>query len=294
MSKFIKENKFNIFIFCFVFLIMLYSFLSDRGLLTRTFRWLTDNDYRLSIASKQHISVTENNIFEFWNYLIKKTLFRFDYDLIFSTKIFQLIIPFFGALSIYKYFNFHNSLFKYSLNRVKNYKKSIFKNIFKTSIGVSFAIFFAYLIIMLICYKLGNGVFGRVVVERDVTPRTLYLDILGRNFYYNHALLYWTLEGFTRFFIMPFIYTFFGCSIALISDNKKVVLIAPALYYFGFTILSFGLIALLSFGYYFSPSAIMASGDYNVNSFLMLSMAFIPFYIGTGIIFLGNKYVEKT
>lgn len=142
MSKFIKENKFNIFIFCFVFLIMLYSFLSDRGLLTRTFRWLTDNDYRLSIASKQHISVTENNIFEFWNYLIKKTLFRFDYDLIFSTKIFQLIIPFFGALSIYKYFNFHNSLFKYSLNRVKNYKKSIFKNIFKTSIGVSFAIFF--------------------------------------------------------------------------------------------------------------------------------------------------------
>lgn len=93
----------------------------------------------------------------------------------------------------------------------------------------------AYFVYYLIIAMTGS-LEGQAHYPEGVLPRTLFLDLFGRSFYFTYA--YWLLEGFVRFFCVPMIYSFFACVCSIYFDSSKI----------GY---------LISNGYYILLSAVM-------------------------------------
>jgi hypothetical protein len=68
-------------------------------------------------------------------------------------------------------------------------------------------------------------------------PRNTFDGIFGQGFSTNHTFLYYTVEGFYKYFIFSFVYSIFSCSIVLLSKKIYQSIIIPTCYFFGFTFL---------------------------------------------------------
>lgn len=289
IKKFVKKNWIYLLIFIVVLGLLFYSTLSAMNFFKIIKRYITDEAFRNGFCVGSDIDNCRGaNVFEAIYTTLSDAIWRVEVRMIFGTRIFQVLIPFFGVIEGVKYYRQNHSIFKYKLYRAKNYRWFMIKDISKNALFNALAIFCGYLIFYLIILIASNGTFGSSLEQHFL------IELLGENFYQLHPYLYYFIDGFARFFVIPFIYAFFAQSIALIAKNNKQVAIAPLLYFFGMSAIGSALYAFVGlYGIYFSPLAIMTSEAFvGANSYLLIFSNSIPVWIGFMIIQRKAENIE--
>lgn len=209
-----------------------------------------------------------------------------DYYMIWLTNLFQLLLIFIFPISGVLFGQRLKTIFKLEIYRLQNKKRFMLFKIFEYSLYISLGIYIGYLIFFFI------GCFICPIEQNGVPYRTMFCDIVGMNFYFNHRQLYWFTEGTIRFLFIPFVYTSFSCILALVVSKPFLIYFIPILYWYGGTALGFFVHNFNSHIYqYLSPSLIMASGGLVVNTLYIflphLLIILISFLLFKGIV---NKY----
>ena len=214
---------------------------------------------------RRFINVLNNNM-TFSDFL-REYNFRahIDYFMAWVFAPFQfLMIPLVPVSGVFL-FNRLNSTFKFEAVRSEDRFRFFFKKSLSYSLYIAITIYVMYLIFYLFAI-----IFCGVENGSGIIYRTLFVDILGRDFYFDHRFIYYFIEGTARFFVIPFIYSFLSCSIVYYVKNRYMAYFLPLFYWFG--LIAVGFVFFFFFpkiSYYFSPSAILATSSYEVNTFFV-------------------------
>ena len=287
MSGLVKKRTYIIIgILCFIF--MVYTVLQRQNILTIIFKYIFDVNYRTDFAPDRVIEGVMT-IPRMIIFVIKDSYWSFDSAIVDGTSLFQLIIPFLGVIGGIMFYRKHTSIATYEFYRVNDYRKTILQDILLVSAKIACSIFIGYVAYLtFVNFLIGKN--PHISGERD-----FLVDIFGKSFYSNSIYIYFLIEGWFQFFLVPFVYAVLSSSICLIAKSEKQVIFYPCLYYFGFSALGFGLTYIIGINaFYFNPTIIMASGDYiDVNSLLLIFITCsIPLIIGLTIIVRETKHVE--
>lgn len=185
----------------------------------------------------------------------------FDYVNIWGTNIFQIVPPFLAIVSAISYTNIKQ---QYDIKIMVNH-----------SCKISLSVFIGYCLFYSLMSILSQHVYSPTII------RSLFIDILGEKFYFNHIYIYYLLDGSIRFFVIPFIYSLSGnLLISTLLDNKKCVYFIIFYYFIGTFICNVLTYLIGPFGIYLNPTTIMISGAYtHINTILLLMTSFIPLII---------------
>ncbi len=276
-------------IFFIIFVLLIYTFCADNGV-SYIIKYIFNSEYRNNYCKLTDIQPCRiKNVFDliYYELLTNKSNF-FEYSLESGASLWVLFVPLPASIVSYKFYRDVNTIGKMEMYREDNYGKYIINRTLKNAFKTATAVYAAYLAFFMLCVIYKNGYFSPDII------RDFLLDWLGKSFYLEHRYLYYLLEGGIRFFIVPFIYTWFAQMASLEAKSVKMAIFFPCIYYYGLTILGFGFIGLFGrIGIYFSPTTILASGDYNnVNSAGLFAIHLIPIIIGIIILTKKKKHVE--
>lgn len=199
---------------------------------------------------------------DFWSYIA--FFLHLDSYIIWTTSFFQIIMIFFLPIAGVLLYQRMNTIIAMEAVKYKSQNRLFFDKAIRYSLVISLAIFTGYLVMFI------PACFLCPVENEGILYRTIFTDILGTGFYFNHRQLFYLLEGFTRFFFVPFTYSFFSCSIAFYIKNRYLVYFLPIFYWIGGIAIGYFFYYIIpDYHFYFSPSTIMASGTFNINTFLI-------------------------
>ena len=260
------KRKVYIYLFLFILGIFFLSLLFETGIFYAAYRYVFGENYRNEIMKIYHYSHLKN-IFLLMRDWWMNFEWKFDYILVWSTNIFQLLFPIFSIIGSILYF---------SKKRDENVK-----SIFSFSLKLSLTIFCAYFVFFLFIFLITNGNCTNYIT------RTLFLDLLGQSFYNNHIYLYYLMNGIICFLFVPFIYIASGILVSSLFKNKIQVYTYFILIYLFITINTGTLIDLFGAQFlYLDPSSILLSGSYESVS--------TPFLLFLNVIILsGSLYFYK-
>lgn len=275
-----------IFVNCLIF--MLVFAINETNIFIILKNYLLDTDFRDNYWIVEGGKYVGFNPLKVIINVLGEYNWKFDYIIIWGTNFFQTLIPIFASIAGFLFYRDFHSIYKNIIYRIKNYRSFIVKEISVKSLKISLSIFSAYISFFLIILIITKGELNNTIT------RELFLDILGKEFYSDHTYLYYLLDGFVRFFLIPFIYSFFSCSISMFLKTKKQVLFAPILYYFGLSVVAVFtgyLIGHLSI--YINPITIMISGSYNdINTYYLTFINILPILISVIVLKRNFKNVE--
>lgn len=226
------------------------------------------------------------DIYRYTIYDMMYSSFHFDLYMIWSTIYMQILFPLFATAPVILFFREKNGSLAFQANRVKHYKQHIIHKILKYAFFSASLCFVGYLI----TYLIGVALFP-TNLEFDAF-RNMFADILGAEFYLQHRYSYYLLEGFLKYFLTGFVYSFFGLSIALFTDKKFLFILIPTIYFLG-TSAIIGLLTDNVFILYFIPSFVFFAASNDNLSTASLFIGFIPpLLISFSLIYkkLRNKY----
>lgn len=286
--EFIKKNNIYIKIFIISLFLMLLSAIYETNIFYISKEFIFNSEYRENFANNSDILIDFNlNLINVVKYVLTNYKWKYNYMVIFGTNVFQLLIPIFASISALIFYKQSQSINKFIINKKKTYKSFLAKKIMQSSLKMSCSIFFAFIIFYILCIIISNG-----SIDTNIS-RSFLLDILGKNFYSKHTMFYYFIDGSVKLFLTPLIYCIFACSLSLILKSFKQVFLAPIIYYFGLTLVSFILRESFGVGMYLSPLLIMITGDFlNINTLKVMIMPSVAILISIIIITMKGKYVE--
>lgn len=289
MLKNKKEAKRYMLLFLVCFLVMVICTLYETNIFYILKNFIFNAEYRENFTLAES-NIKENiNILQVINQVISNYDWRFDYSIIFGTNFFQLILPCIVSISGLIFYNKYHSIFKFSIHKHKSYDKYIKNEIKTESLRTSLSIFGSFLLFYAFILLITKGSLSTYSVDR-----TLFIDLFGNSFYYKIPHLYYILDGLVRFFLVPFIYTYFSCTVAILAKSQKQAFFSSNIYYYGLSVIGFGLYYIVgNAALYINPSVIMASGSYsNINTILLLLFNSIPLFISE-LILKGKKHDKE-
>lgn len=291
MKDFIKRNWIYLLAFLLTLLVILFGYLENINFFFVMRKIIFDRSARLDFFLQLETESYRNIEPTLWNivkYVLEtNTNSSFDATIILSTVWFQMIIPLFSIPACVLFYQKYHTVYHSALYRHRSYQLFLIKEILKQASKVALSVFGAYLLFMIIAKEISHP------TMLAAESRSLFDDLLGSSFYQNHTFIYFILEGFIRFFMMPFVYTCFGEAVALLNVSLKHVIGSPLLYYYGLSTVGYALSFLApSVSQYINPTSLMANGDYEFNTLLLLVTNFIPLYLSLGIILYRYKHVE--
>ena len=294
MKRFLRNNLVYIILASICFIVMVYTNISDKGYINVLVNYFSNAEQACIMQQLPLDTCSLNTILD---YLSEVAYFNGTSDVVWGTNNFQLFLPFLVMIIGIKFYNQYNTILRFSLGRYQKWKTRILKiiaiNSIKTAgaVFLSFTLYACFLIVMtnILDIPLNSGAYDATVVDG-----MFLTDLFGNNFYHFNPFRYHIIEGFFKFFMMPFVYAFFAQSIALVLKSKKQVLIAPLAYYYGVAILGYGIYALFGqVGIYFNPTALMAIGAYsNFSSIIIILMNCIPLFVSLFIIWYKGDHLE--
>ena len=267
---------------------MILAMLNETNIFYIVKNFIFSPEYRENFTLAESDVKTNISLFVVIKQVMTNYRWQFDYLLIFGTNFFQILLPCIVSISGILFYKKFHSIYQYTIYRNANYKKYLLQEIMKESLKMASAFFMSFIIYYIMLLIISKGAMSPYM------ERSLFLDILGNQFYYNYKYLYYILDGLTRFFLIPFIYSFFSCSLAIVLPTQKQVLFASNIFYYGLSMMGFALQYLFGdYAIYINPSVIMASGSYNhVNTILLFVIHLIPIVISLFIIKRKSRYVE--
>lgn len=292
MKFWLKRNWKYIVVLMICLITMLYGVLEELNFFNIMKMALFEPGYKENFFLHQENAALWSVDPTIWNIaktVVSEGYFVFDVSLIFGTMWFQIIIPLFATISGIVFYQHYNSIMQMSTVREKkSYRVMMLKHILFNSLKLAGTIFAAYLVFMIImkCISMPG--------EHGADERSLFADLLESGFYLKHTALYFILEGFVRFFLIPFAYASLAQSVVLLGRNLKEVVAAPILYYYGLAAIGYALVSIAPVAaIYINPSVIMASGSYDgFHSLVLILINLIPLYIAIGIICWRTKDVQ--
>lgn len=288
--KFFKVNRLEILIFGFSFFIMVFFALQNRSMFDNLWQFFSNSEVKESIT----IVANENNMGPI-QYVLSIPFLHpqpFDEIIIGGTVFFQIIIPFIAAVTCIKFYKNHIGISAMKYYRFSRLPNAVMKNLANSAFKVTLSIFAAYLLFLIIAILCGTeSVFG--THPESELPRTIILDLVGKDFYLKHTVLYWSLEGGIRFFLVPFVYASCSCIVTLITKSIKYGFIITTGYYLILSALMGALSSIklpFHLSLYLNPSVIMASGSYDLATIPLLFFLFLPLIILIVFLF-GRKAI---
>lgn len=287
---------FIIFITCFI--LMLINSLNDHDLIEICAKFIFDSEYRsryFIISDLPDVALNvPQNFFGFIEYNIITNHFTFDTMIIAATSIFQILIPFTTIFTGIAFYKKYNSIDRFSLVKAKSYRKEIYKKILFGSVKLASAVFLAYLCMFILFHF---TITDLTTVVDEAGSRPFLLDLLPTNFYLQHIKIYYLIEGFFRFFYIPFIYTMLIQSAVLIFSNFRDIILTNIVYYFGLStihsMIKTFFMTNIPIINYFNPALFMANGDLmQVNSILIIFTNSIPLFLSIICIEWRSRHVE--
>lgn len=274
-----KENQIYYLVSLFCLLLMIISISWDSLWFASTCGWFESPEAKEAIRKlgMEYGYVINHFTDALYFYFKVDSHWIFDYDIVFGTVFFQLLIPFLAVIPAYRIYKEMQSVYHMKAYRQSSYPQFLWKQILSEAVKLSVSVFGAYLIYLFLCMALENT-YGDWILHE------LLLDILGKDFYHSHMHLYYVLEGSIRFFLIPLLYSILSECYALTAGNAKQAILFPFAYYYGLTAVSFLLIRV--FGttkalLYLCPTTIMANGDYEtVSTPAILAVHVLPLLIG--------------
>ena len=266
MSFLRKYRSYIIVALCVIFGCVLLD-ITNAGFFDIFSRYISSAEYRALLASDYR------GPWEiFWGNLTRSDLGE---KIIFSTTLFQLCITFIAGIGGIMFAQRFRGIEKMKYYRYDSSRSAFYRLSLSASFKWALAIFAGYLVVW--------AIFSLIAPAPDPTfyqeiPRTLFLDILGNDFYFEHTSLYWLLEGMVRFLWVPFTYAFFTCALVLTDLDYKLIYLVPNLYYIIMTAFSSTILSMFSdeLALCLNPSVIMASGSYELSTISLLIPTLIP------------------
>lgn len=255
MSDFMKKKTY-IYLFLSILGIFFFSLLFEMGIFYAAYRYVFSENYRQEIMNIYPYSHLKNIFLLMRDWWINFE-WKFDYIMIWSTNIFQLIFPLFSVVGSILYF-------------VQKREENI-KLIFSFSLKVSLSIFSAYLVFFSFIFFITNGNYTNYIT------RTLFLDLFGQDFYKYHIYLYYLINGGICFLFIPFIYIASGVLVSSLFKNKIQVYYYFIILYLFLVVNVGNLIDLFGDQFlYLDPSSILLAGSYeSVSTPLLLFLNLI-------------------
>lgn len=282
-----KRNKLYIIVFFVCLLIFVFYALEETNIFFIVKKFLSDPSYKKSYIENS-AGTNINGILDVIRDVLTRYPWTFDSEIVWGTNMFQLLLPFFASVASVKFYQEYTTIFQLEMYREKKTtQKFLFRKVFKTASHLALAIFLAYLVFYFLTLWVTKGVL------MDGFDRELFNEVYPE-FYENSPYIYYIVEGLVRFLLMPFIYAFFACAIALFAQNQKLVLLVPNIYYFGLSTIAFGLYYVSEkISLYINPTTIMVVGSYeNLSSILLIIISCLPFWLGVGLIYWRSKYAQ--
>jgi len=242
-------------LFCIVLLIFLLWGLFQSGLLYVFWNYAVDSRYREIFSYDLHHLSPGASLLEVMKTLFGEYTWETDLFLQKCSIPFSVIMPLVVSLAGIEFMNKKNSIARYAAYRTSYRSVYYFREALLISVGYALAFLAAAFVFFSIINLLSQGTF-----YGDVGCR-MFLDLLGRQFYFSHPYAYWGLNYFVRFFILPFLYAFFSCSIALCVSTYRNAFMIPNLIHFVLTIGGNGLVPYIgSLALYFTPYLLLTDG----------------------------------
>ena len=279
-------------LFCFVLLIFLFWGLFQSGLLDVFWNYAFDSGYREVFNYDLHHLSPGASLLEVMKTLIDEYTWETDLFLQKCSIPFSIIMPLVVSLAGIEFMNKKNSIAGYAVYRTSGRSVYYFREAVLISAGYALAFALAAFAFFVIINSLSHGTFyGDVGCQ-------MFLDLLSRQFYYSHPYMYWGLNYFFRFFILPFLYAFFSCSIAMSVSTYRNTFMISNLIHFTLTIGGNGLVPYLgSLTLYFTPYLLLTDGgafafnDYKTIPVLTVQVV-LPLLISCMIIRKQCAYAE--
>ena len=172
-------------------------------------------------------------------------LFSFFNYAIFGFSLLQLIMPLVAAIPVIPFIREKN-IIQLSYTRTSSYPASILKPMFKRLLIGCVILFAGYMLFL--CGGLVWNTDPSQYLRTDINTgeiyyaRTFMPDIFGRDFLGKGMFLFFTVDGFWKYFVFCFVYGLFAVCVSFYTNKTALSLIIPLIYY---NVLSF---AFASFG----------------------------------------------
>lgn len=291
MQFVIKRNRIYIVIFIICLFIMLYFMTSSTNFGYILKQYLTDEAYRERFFNYNDDGTmkevyTKPSLINLIRVVIFQYRYQFDVSIIFGTALFSIFLPLFPMICTYDFYRYYHSIYKSAAYRGKGYRADLDHTMHHNALKMAGTLFLSYFIYMCIVKAAAS--------EPNGAPyRSLLHEIFNDRFYGEHTFIYFFIEGSIRFFWMPYIYCRMGQAAVLYESDWKKPVFLPALYYYGLTAAGMALanvIPVLSI--YISPAVLMANGDFEFNSFILLAVNAIPMILAWLMTYYKTRYVE--
>lgn len=248
------------FVICLIFILCL---LLDTNIMSNFYYYLTNSNYSTNVMMDYGLGYF-STLIELLKNLFLNYEWYFDYILVWSGNIYQLLLPFVSVLLTYIYF-----------------KDNSMRTVFKYSINQSFFIFLGYLMFLIFVFLITGGKLSNYM------SREFFLDILGDSFLTNHYVIYYFLDGMNKFFITTFLFTIICINFASLFKEKYILYFYYIFLYFFLYYISQILEVLFSKIFiYLNPSLLLTSGAYeNISTVLC--------YLFPGILYFISYYLKR-
>lgn len=286
----LKKNGIFIIVYLFLFMLMFFTIFNHLGLFRPLLNYIFNyEEWQITNAVTDYV-FHGNGVFSYFEFLTEISPLEYDYMLIFGTQYMQLLPPIFAMISGIYILRVTKKTMLMEICRYNNYKFYIIKKITISSLKTAICVFLAYLSYFLFCYLISSG----KLFSTDQVLRTFLIDIFGVNFYLKNTFIYYLVEGFIRFFVITFVYSFITSTAVMFFEKEKYALLIAPIWYYGLSVIFYVLQTFIgTIAIYFNPSTIMATGDYiEINSYLLILLSLFPFFISIGYIMRKTKYVE--
>ena len=292
-----KLNRKYLAIFGICLLVIVVSMDLNYGFIRSFFECVFDRDRILKFLYEYGTIPTmdvDYNLFEI--YMKYNDVFYYGYEslIIWSTQLFQILLPIIAAISSFWIFKEWNSIDVFAFGRKNDYARFVSRKVVVSSLKVALAFYAAYVLLL---------IFTELIADKDTLQLARYIltDIFSEDLYYDHIFIYFLLEGGIRFFLMPFVYSFLANALALVVNKPWQAFLIANFYFFALTLIGSVILHLDGIGgemakiaIYFIPSLLLGSGDYyGFSTILMVLINCIPLLLGILIIFKKIRSYER-
>lgn len=250
----IKKNRTLIIIGLICLLFLFFEAFQMSSIFDFSINYIFDPSFKDSVIATNNTTSFLTSL----SLIIKNNFQWFDMSIVMGSRLIQLYVAPLAALGALAFGDYYNNMGAMEMYRADNRKKYIAKKTVSYALKFALCTFIAFMIYYIFCACLYNP-----EVNWDPLIRTLFTDILGKQFVNDHMFIYYMLDGFVSYFFVPFVWCWFGNIITVLIKKKFTSFIIVNGLYFVTTAIAIPLGMVNHIALYASPVTLLSSGSYS-------------------------------
>ena len=177
---------------------------------------------------------------------VLQSTFSFDTIVFHLHESFQFQGPIYGGIAGMLFVSIRKHLWPFQAPRTRTYRGLVLHDILLNSLHVALACYAAFLLIFFlhIAFATPADVERGLRIARapDILPprstngASLFLDLFGVDFYFDHRKLYYFMVYSVQYGYAPFLFSIMGSTLGLVFEKRYQVLLVTVLTYYALTL----------------------------------------------------------